>query len=611
MTRGWEKGPPQVKRSRFKVSLKSHLRPRLSCRLMVDAARIFRFLVILFLAGLIGLGYFSGGASQEPPAGLLTPPAPPTALYLQSFFQSRELYEEAFAGVGPVSQVRIRAGIVSHHFLARKLIARFFAGLDPEGVACLILLSPDHYHRLVGRPELWVTTREPWQTPYGVLKADGPVIDSLLASGAGALNDDAFRQEHGAYLLIPFIKRTFPRALIVPIILRGNPDFTRLAQWGAQLKRAAPPGTVLLVSSDFAHGVDAAGARRLDRESLFHLRQLRLPDLKKIHSDFRPGLAALAGFLGTKPRDFLLVSHRTSADFGSREPANLTSYIAAYYRETAAPTLSLLFLGDLMCDRGIREVAEARGFNHLFQGLEALLTHLDLTIANLEGPITPFPSLSRGRRPQERNHYLFTFPPALAGVLKRQDINLVHLGNNHILDFGPEGLAQTRKYLKRAGVDWFGDPLGGTRRWVLKRLPGLRLALVSHNQFSGPGVENTLADLKEARARADLVIVYAHWGGEYRLEPGEGLRQLAHRFIEAGADLIVGSHSHTVQPWEDYGGKRIYYSLGNFIFDQAGRDLTRRGLALLVQVNSANLGLTFKEIPLFLEKNGQTVLNSQ
>jgi AmmeMemoRadiSam system protein B len=578
---------------------------------MVDFLRIPRFLLIFLVAGLIGLFYFSGGCPQAPAAAPLIQEQPPPALYLQSFFHSRGLHEEAFAGAGPVPPVRIQAGIVSHHFLARKLIARFFAGLDPQGVHRLILLAPDHYRRLAGRPELWVTTLLPWQTPYGVLKADGPVIESLLHSGSGALNDDAFRQEHGAYLLIPFIKRTFPRASVVPLILRGSPDYARLAQWGAELKRAAPEGTILLVSSDFAHGVDAAGARRLDRESLSHLRQLRVPELKKIHSDFRPGLAALAGFLGTKPRDFLLVSHRTSADFGSREPGNLTSYIAAYYRQAPAPPLSLLFLGDLMCDRGIREAAEARGFNYLFQGLEPLLAHHDLTIANLEGPITSFPSLSRGRRPQERNHYLFTFPPALAGVLKRQGLNLVHLGNNHILDFGPAGLAQTRKYLRRAGVEWFGDPLEGTRRWVLKRLPGVRLALVSHNQFSSQGVEKTLADLKEARPRADLVIVYAHWGGEYRREPGERLRQLAHRFIEAGADLIVGSHSHTMQPWEDYGGKRIYYSLGNFIFDQAGRDLTRRGLALLVKLDPAHLGLTFEEIPLFLEKNGQTVLNSQ
>jgi AmmeMemoRadiSam system protein B len=579
---------------------------------MVDFLRIPKLLLIFLLAGLSGLFYFAGGLPKEPPAGLLAQEQPPpAALFLQSFFKSRAHYEEAFAGVGPVPQVPIQAGIVSHHFLARKLIARFFAGLDPAGVDRLILLAPDHYHRLAARPELWVTTREPWQTPYGVLKADGPVIDSLLASGSGALNDDAFRQEHGAYLLIPFIKKTFPRALIVPIILRGSPDYARLAQWGAELKRAAPEGTVLLVSSDFAHGVDAAEARRLDQESLSHLSRLQVSDLKGIHNDFRPGLAALAGFLGTKPRNFLLVDHRTSADFGSREPQNLTSYIAAYYRAVPAPTLSLLFLGDLMCDRRIREVAEARGLNYLFQGLGTLLAHHNLTIANLEGPLTPFPSVSRGRRPQEKNHYIFTFPPELAGVLKRQGLNLVHLGNNHILDFGSAGLAQTRKYLRRAGVDWFGDPLEGSRRWVLKRLPGVRLALVSYNQFSGPGVENTLADLKEARARADLVIVYAHWGGEYRLEPGERLQKLAHRFIAAGADLIVGSHSHTVQPREDYRGKRIYYSLGNFIFDQAGRDLTRRGLALLLKVDPANLGLTFKEIPLFLEKNGQTVLKSQ
>ena len=412
-------------------------------------------------------------------------------------------------------------------------------------------------------------------------------------------------------MLVPFIKRTFPRARLVPLILRGTPDYGEFFRLGENLRQASPEKTVLLVSSDFAHGVDAATAARLDRKSLVNLRPLRLADLNRIQADARPGLAVLAGFLGPGPRNFVLKGHKTSADFGSRDPGNLTSYITAYYQEPREAKFSLLFLGDLMFDRGIRKVAAAKGNDFIFQGVRALLAGHRLVIANLEGPITSRPSVSLGRPPQEKNHYLFTFPPGLAPTLKRHHVNLVHLGNNHLLDFGPEGLAQTRKHLESSGVGWFGDPLDETHRWIIKPVNGVKLALVSYNQFTPQAVDKTLSDLKQVRPQADLVILYAHWDAEYRGQPGDRTRSLAHLFIDQGADLVIGSHSHTVQPPETYQGKMIYYSLGNFIFDQGGREETRRGLALEVRVHPRNLALDFKEIPLLLEKNGQTTLRCQ
>jgi poly-gamma-glutamate synthesis protein (capsule biosynthesis protein) len=194
--------------------------------------------------------------------------------------------------------------------------------------------------------------------------------------------------------------------------------------------------------------------------------------------------------------------------------------------------------------------------------------------------------------------------------LKKQHLTLVHLGNNHILDFGREGLEETRRHLELAGIDYFGDPVAAERRWLIKEVAGIRLAFISYNQFVSNDVEKTLADLKHARPRAHLAVVYAHWGGEFRREPGERLQRLAHLFIEAGADLIIGSHSHTVQPREAYRGKMIYYSLGNFIFDQYGQAETRRGLAVKVKIDSADLKMEFAEIPLSLENHGQTTLKS-
>jgi poly-gamma-glutamate synthesis protein (capsule biosynthesis protein) len=566
--------------------------------------------IILIILVVICLCYLFLWYHQSNQASNTSPAIPQPALFLESFFRSQAVYEDAFVAVGPVRKVKVRAGIVTHHFLARRLMAEFFAGIDPDQVQRVILAGPDHYQRLAGGPPLFAASLLPWKTPYGFLAPDGPFIQGLLASGDGALNDGIFRQEHAVYTLIPFVKRTFPQARLIPLVLRSSRDYGSFLRLGARLAQAADRDTVFLLSSDFAHGVNAGEARRQDEESLAHLQDLRPQNLGKIHADCRAGLATLAGFLGDGPRNFVLVNHKTAADFGSREPDNLTSYLTGYYLKRPKKPLSLLFLGDLMFDRRIRTMAQERGNDYLFQGLSELLQGQDLVIANLEGPLTGRPSVSLGSRRRQKNHYVFNFDPGLARTLKKQHLTLVHLGNNHILDFGREGLEETRRHLELAGIDYFGDPLAAEKRWLIKEVASIRLAFISYNQFVGHGVEKTLADLKHARPRAQLVVVYAHWGGEFRREPGERLRRLAHLFIEAGADLIIGSHSHTVQPREAYRGKMIYYSLGNFIFDQYGQPETRRGLAVKVNLDPADLKMEFVEIPLSLENNGQTHLES-
>ncbi len=572
---------------------------------------IFSFCLSAALLALLGLCRVSLLTPQDrgPEARSAARPAP--EIFLESFFRSRDIYEAAFAAAGAVPKVGIRAGVVSHHFLARDLIARFFAGIDPRGVRRVILLAPDHYLRAAGRGPLFFSSLLTWRTPDGMMAPDEPFIRELLASGDGALDDGLFRQEHGIYVLVPFIKMTFPRASLVPLVLPPGSDYPRFYRLGQRLSRSAPGGTVLIVSSDFAHEVNRAQARRLDRESISLLRTLYLPQIEKIHADCRPGLATLAGFRGSGARDFILVDHKTSADFGSVKPGNLTSYVAAYYREAAPQTTDLLFLGDLMVDRHIRELTQEKGVDYIFRKISPLLKSAALVVANLEGPITGNPSVSLGSRPQERNHYTFTFPPGLAAALKEHHITLVHLGNNHILDFGPQGLEQTRKYLGAAGVDYFGEPGRRNRRWLFKDLDGMRLAFVSFNQFAPHCVEQTLSDLQEARPLADLVILSAHWGREYLAAPGARLSRWAHLFIDQGADLIIGSHSHTVQPKEEYRGKRIYYSLGNFIFDQYGKPETNRGLAVKVKIDPRTRRTAFTEIPLSLENNGQTIMKSQ
>lgn len=265
----------------------------------------------------------------------------------------------------------------------------------------------------------------------------------------------------------------------------------------------------------------------------------------------------------------------------------------------------ILFLGDLMFDRYIRKIAEKNGNDFVFEKTTNLLKDNDLVVLNLEGPITDNTSKSVDTLPEQKGHFIFTFDKSLVKTLSDYNIKLVNLGNNHILNFGENGLAQTKKYLTESGVEYFGDPKND-KNYFIKEIDEFKVCFVGYNQFGG-SAEKTISSIKEIKDKVDIVAVYAHWGKEYEKNPSDSIRNLAHSFVDAGADFIIGSHPHVVQEKEEYKGKRIYYSLGNFIFDQYFSEETMRGLAVKVKINQEDKSLEFKEAPLFLEKNGQVL----
>ena len=273
--------------------------------------------------------------------------------------------------------------------------------------------------------------------------------------------------------------------------------------------------------------------------------------------------------------------------------------------------IQLLFVGDIMFDRGIRYYAKQNGGNDfIFDKISPTLAENDLVVANLEGPITNNKSISSGTAPGSVNNYFFTFDPSITKTLFEKNIKLLNLGNNHILNFGREGLLSTKIYLDESGVNYFGAPNGG--RSIIKNINGLKIAFVSYNEFSG-NIENeqiaTIDEIKKIELNADIVVVFSHWGNEYELVPADSQKDSARQFIDAGADLIIGSHSHVIQPMEIYNGKRIYYSLGNFVFDQYFNEDVRQGLGVIVKINKQTKQLDFLEKHFYLGPNGQTIIS--
>lgn len=272
--------------------------------------------------------------------------------------------------------------------------------------------------------------------------------------------------------------------------------------------------------------------------------------------------------------------------------------------------VQLLFVGDLMFDRGIRYYAAKNGGNDfIFDKISPELLKNDLVVANLEGPITNNKSVSAGTAPGSTDNYFFTFDPSVAKTLFKQNIRLVDLGNNHILNFGQTGLAQTKNYLDQAHVGYFGAP--DYPKSTSEEINGVKITFIGYNEFADLDPEiNTLStgeEIQKAKKFSDIIIVFSHWGVEYSQNPTDEMKNLAHQFIDAGADLVVGAHPHVIEPIEIYNGKRIYYSLGNFIFDQYFNEDVRNGLGVEVKINKKTNQLDFLEKYFYLDSNGQTV----
>jgi AmmeMemoRadiSam system protein B len=252
--------------------------------------------------------------------------------FLESFFGNKGDYEKSFRNSlrnEDVAGKNIIAGIVSHHFLARDLIADFFSNLESNPAKNIIFVGPDHFHALDKEDKIAITSDIPWQTPYGILEPSSELINMLSSSGI-VLDDTPFKTEHSIYTLIPFVKKVLPDSKIVPIIIRNNNDYQKFKDLGEKVKELSGNDLLVIVSSDFSHNSSINQAGINDEKSIQALKNLDLTSLNDMTCDCRACLAFLAGFLNDEKKDFFLLENKNSADFGSQDKT-VTSYVSGYY----------------------------------------------------------------------------------------------------------------------------------------------------------------------------------------------------------------------------------------------------------------------------------------
>ncbi len=242
---------------------------------------------------------------------------------------------------------------------------------------------------------------------------------------------------------------------------------------------------------------------------------------------------------------------------------------------SAGPAVSVVIAGDIMLeggpDRAIRRGQDPfAGVAHLFKNADIRLGNLECVVATV-GSVEP-----------EKPNTFRVHPRGLKYV--RRHFDAVGLANNHSGDFGPKAFTQMLGLLKQSGVGYYGGGhnLKEAHQPLLMERHGIRIAFLGYNEFQPrnfeadhdrAGVawsedEQVVRDIVDARRvwKADVVIPIMHWGWE---EPIANARQreLARLMVDAGADAVIGGHPHRVQDTEQYKGKPIFYSLGNFVFE--------------------------------------------
>jgi poly-gamma-glutamate synthesis protein (capsule biosynthesis protein) len=234
-------------------------------------------------------------------------------------------------------------------------------------------------------------------------------------------------------------------------------------------------------------------------------------------------------------------------------------------------------VGDIMLDGTARPVLQENGYDYPFVQMRPVFKDAHVVIGNLEGPLT-----TRGTAEQDKTYTFRSPPDKVSAALKNAGFGVVTLANNHTLDFGAEGLAQTLEALDAAGIQHVGAgaDLAAARRAAIVTVNGQRLAFLGYSVtlpetfYAGthkPGTAfaheaQVRADVTAARQQADIVIVSFHWGQEGKTELREYQTHLGHVAIDAGAQAVLGHHPHILQAIEYYKGGVILYSLGNFTF---------------------------------------------
>ena len=249
--------------------------------------------------------------------------------------------------------------------------------------------------------------------------------------------------------------------------------------------------------------------------------------------------------------------------------------------EPEEPKVSIIFTGDvLLSDYVLRNYNNSGIDGVVDEKMRKKLTSADILAINNE-----FPFSTRGTKAPDKQ-YTFRADPKYVSILTEMGVDVAGLANNHVLDFGKDALSDTFETLDDAGIKYIGagDSKKRAQKLIVIKKEGMKFGFLAASRVipvvswdvrnQTPGVFTTydpadlIDEIKKAKDKCDYLFVMVHWGQEHTTKLKDYERPMAHQFIDAGADVVIGAHPHVLQGVESYNGKMIYYSLGNFIFNE-------------------------------------------
>ncbi len=491
----------------------------------------------------------------------------------------------------------IVSGVVPHHLLAKDLMEDFFSYISSqEKPKTIVILSPDHFQSgILMESNSFITIALVGDDEkFNNLKVDTLLWKKLFKENKMIFNNSAVIAEHGVTTLLPYIKKYFPETNILPILIPADITKEQVEQLVKTIDENTLLNTIVVASVDFSHYLPSQAADFHDTKSIRVLLNFEEEHFKNIEVDCWQALYAARFFAKLRQKETPhIIAHKNSVDFLNFELEETTSYFSVVFGEKKIEETfnkgvkTILLVGDIMLDRGVEDLIKQNSIYYPFQKIGHFLRGVDIVFGNLEGPIVKNP-------PELSDNSLkFAFSPQVIKGTSWCNFNLFSLANNHTLDMGKEGLEETKEWLRKYGINFVGKPLSGNLNNQDFSFSTDKIIFLAFNQIfpfmmKEEEIIKTIKTVKSLNPD-NFSIVSLHWGEEYKLINSSAQQKLAHQLIEAGADLIIGHHPHVVQNIEKYQGKLIFYSLGNFIFDQYFSSDTQQGLAVGLEIYPKNL----------------------
>lgn len=229
----------------------------------------------------------------------------------------------------------------------------------------------------------------------------------------------------------------------------------------------------------------------------------------------------------------------------------------------------LTLLGDIMLGRTVMTTTHSKN-DPLYpvQHVKEPLNQSDIVIANLENPVIQ-------DCPPHTTGYKFCSTPDMLENLSAANISVVSLANNHTRNYGDQGLQETLKHLQALNI-----AATGLDNLVIKSVASHKFGFLGFNYIASGPDQNDLDLVKASDPKVDTLVASIHWGHEYTATASALQRKWARQLVDLGVDVVFGHHPHWIQDNQIIDASPVYYSLGNFIFDQMWSDKTRRGLVV-------------------------------